>query len=133
MQGDIAVARSTDKGATWQQLGIALDEDLHLSYPYIFNYNGQVNDVVLAGGNTLVSCSSDTIVKTWNSLSNGTCTRTLRQHSDYVTCLAAAERNGNIVASGGAWWCILKNYLCVVDAYSSKNENVGGKEGSPVK
>lgn len=60
-----------------------------------------VNDAVLAGGNTLVSCSSDTTVKTWNSLSNGTCTRTLRQHSDYVTCLAAAERNGNIVASGG--------------------------------
>lgn len=42
MQGDIAVARSTDKGATWQQLGIALDEDWHLSYPYVFNYNGQV-------------------------------------------------------------------------------------------
>ncbi|KAK1401716.1 hypothetical protein POM88_001321 [Heracleum sosnowskyi] len=42
MQGDIAVARSTDKGATWQQLGITLDEDWNLSYPYIFNYNGQV-------------------------------------------------------------------------------------------
>nr|XP_017253562.1 PREDICTED: glycosyltransferase family protein 64 protein C5 isoform X2 [Daucus carota subsp. sativus] len=42
MQGDIAVARSTDKGATWQQLGIALDEDWHLSYPYVFNYNGQI-------------------------------------------------------------------------------------------
>ena len=42
MQGDIAVAKSTDKGATWQQLGIALDEDWHLSYPYVFNYLGQV-------------------------------------------------------------------------------------------
>ncbi|KAL8145928.1 hypothetical protein AgCh_003890 [Apium graveolens] len=42
MHGDIAVARSTDKGATWQQLGIALDEDWHLSYPYIFDYNGQI-------------------------------------------------------------------------------------------
>lgn len=42
MQGDIAVARSIDKGATWQQLGIALDEDWHLSYPYVFNYDGQV-------------------------------------------------------------------------------------------
>lgn len=31
--------------------------------------------------------------QTWNCLSNGTCTRTLRQHSDYVTCLAAAEKN----------------------------------------
>ncbi|CAL9077236.1 uncharacterized protein LOC135585291 isoform X3 [Musa acuminata AAA Group] len=59
-----------------------------------------VNDAVLAG-NTLVSCSSDATVKTWNSLSDGACTRTLRQHSDYVTCLAAAEKNSNIVASGG--------------------------------
>ncbi|XP_059628397.1 glucosamine inositolphosphorylceramide transferase 1 [Cornus florida] len=42
MQGDIGVARSTDKGATWQQLGIALDEDWHLSYPYVFDYNGQI-------------------------------------------------------------------------------------------
>ncbi|XP_024969147.1 WD repeat-containing protein 48-like isoform X2 [Cynara cardunculus var. scolymus] len=60
-----------------------------------------VNDAVLVGGNTLVSCSSDTTVKTWDCLSDGTCTGTFRQHTDYVTCLAAAERNSNIVASGG--------------------------------
>lgn len=42
MQGDIGVAQSIDKGATWQQLGIALDEDWHLSYPYVFDYNGIV-------------------------------------------------------------------------------------------
>ncbi|KAK3011882.1 hypothetical protein RJ639_012908 [Escallonia herrerae] len=42
MQGDIGVARSTDKGASWQQLGIALDEDWHLSYPYVFDYNGNI-------------------------------------------------------------------------------------------
>lgn len=42
LQGDIGVAKSTDKGATWQQEGIALDEDWHLSYPYVFNYLGQV-------------------------------------------------------------------------------------------
>ncbi|KAJ7974969.1 glycosyltransferase family protein 64 protein C5 [Quillaja saponaria] len=42
LQGDIGVAKSTDKGATWQQLGIALDEDWHLSYPYVFNYLGQI-------------------------------------------------------------------------------------------
>ncbi|KAL3516215.1 hypothetical protein ACH5RR_023117 [Cinchona calisaya] len=60
-----------------------------------------VNDAVLVGGNTLVSCSSDTTVKVWNCLSEGTCTRTLRQHTDYVTCLAAADKNRNIVASGG--------------------------------
>ncbi|XP_068659553.1 uncharacterized protein [Aristolochia californica] len=59
-----------------------------------------VNDAVFAG-ETLVSCSSDTTLKTWNCLSDGICTRTLRQHSDYVTCLAAAEKNSNVVASGG--------------------------------
>ncbi|KAK4435888.1 Glucosamine inositolphosphorylceramide transferase 1 [Sesamum alatum] len=42
MQGDIGVARSIDKGATWQPLGIALDEDWHLSYPYVFEYNGNI-------------------------------------------------------------------------------------------
>ncbi|KAK8545446.1 hypothetical protein V6N13_066728 [Hibiscus sabdariffa] len=60
-----------------------------------------VNDTVIAGENTLVSCSSDTTLKTWNCLSDGTCTRTLRKHSDYVTCLASAEKNKNVVASGG--------------------------------
>nr|ADN33906.1 nucleotide binding protein [Cucumis melo subsp. melo] len=60
-----------------------------------------VNDAVLVGNNRLVSCSSDGTVKTWNSLSDGGCTKTLRQHSDYVTCLAAAEKNSNVVASGG--------------------------------
>ncbi|GMP60693.1 hypothetical protein CsSME_00023449 [Camellia sinensis var. sinensis] len=60
-----------------------------------------VNDAVIAGGNTLVSCSSDATLKTWNCLSDGSCTRTLRQHSDYVTSLAAAQKNSNVVASGG--------------------------------
>lgn len=59
-----------------------------------------VNDVVLTG-ETLVSCSSDTTLKTWRPFSDGVCTRTLRQHSDYVTCLASASKNSNIVASGG--------------------------------
>lgn len=42
MQGDIGVAKSLDKGATWHQLGIALDEDWHLSFPYVFDYHGQI-------------------------------------------------------------------------------------------
>ncbi|XP_019193846.1 PREDICTED: glycosyltransferase family protein 64 protein C5-like [Ipomoea nil] len=42
MQGDIGVARSVDKGATWEQLGIALDESWHLSYPYVFDYKGNI-------------------------------------------------------------------------------------------
>ncbi|XP_058073903.1 glucosamine inositolphosphorylceramide transferase 1-like [Magnolia sinica] len=42
MQGDIGVARSVDQGVTWEYLGIALDEEWHLSYPYVFNYHGQI-------------------------------------------------------------------------------------------
>ncbi|XP_047332218.1 glucosamine inositolphosphorylceramide transferase 1 [Impatiens glandulifera] len=42
MQGDIAVAKSTDKGATWQPLGIALDEEWHVSYPYVFAYDNEI-------------------------------------------------------------------------------------------
>ncbi|XP_042471826.1 WD repeat-containing protein 48-like [Zingiber officinale] len=57
-----------------------------------------VNDAVLAG-DVLVSCSSDTTIKTWNSLSNGVCTGTLHQHSDYVMCLATSRQRSNIVAS----------------------------------
>ncbi|KAI9118694.1 hypothetical protein K1719_010139 [Acacia pycnantha] len=42
LQGDIGVAKSTDKGVTWQQLGIALNEDWPLSHPYVFEYLGQI-------------------------------------------------------------------------------------------
>jgi hypothetical protein len=41
-QGDIAVASSTNYGASWQYLGIALDEPHHLSYPFIFSWNEKV-------------------------------------------------------------------------------------------
>ncbi|OAY79067.1 Glycosyltransferase family protein 64 protein C5 [Ananas comosus] len=41
-QGDIGVARSVDQGATWEFLGIALDEKWHLSYPFVFNYKNQI-------------------------------------------------------------------------------------------
>jgi hypothetical protein len=42
MQGDIGVARSVDQGATWEFLGIALDEAWHLSYPFVFKYENEV-------------------------------------------------------------------------------------------
>nr|CAB3498902.1 unnamed protein product [Digitaria exilis] len=42
-QGDIAAAISKDAGATWQQLGVVLDEEWHLSYPYVFSYENKVN------------------------------------------------------------------------------------------
>ncbi|KAH1033075.1 hypothetical protein J1N35_045249 [Gossypium stocksii] len=79
----------------------ALAEDAATCSATFESHVDWVNDTVIAGENTLVSCSSDTTLKIWNCLSDGTCTRTLRQHSDYVTCLAAAERNANVVASGG--------------------------------
>lgn len=41
-QGDIGVAESTDGGVTFTHLGIALDEPWHLSFPYVFAYNGKV-------------------------------------------------------------------------------------------
>ncbi|KAJ0982968.1 hypothetical protein J5N97_011223 [Dioscorea zingiberensis] len=41
-KGDIGVARSTDQGATWKYLGIVLDEEWHLSYPYIFSHEDQI-------------------------------------------------------------------------------------------
>ncbi|PWA96354.1 glycosyl hydrolase, five-bladed beta-propellor domain-containing protein [Artemisia annua] len=42
MQGDIRVARSMDDGVTWEQLGVALNEDWHLSHPYVFEYNRHI-------------------------------------------------------------------------------------------
>lgn len=42
-QGDIAAAVSKNGGATWQQLGVVLDEEWHLSYPYVFSYGNEVN------------------------------------------------------------------------------------------
>ncbi|XP_077218346.1 uncharacterized protein LOC143852690 [Tasmannia lanceolata] len=78
----------------------ALAEDAATCSATFESHVDWVNDAVLAG-DTLVSCSSDTTLKTWNCFSDGTCTRTLRQHTDYVTCLAAADKNSNIVASGG--------------------------------
>lgn len=42
MRGEIGVAVSKDEGATWQHLGIALDEDWHLSYPFVFSFQNQI-------------------------------------------------------------------------------------------
>ena len=41
-QGDIAAARSSDGGASWHYLGIALDEPWHLSYPFVFTWEDEV-------------------------------------------------------------------------------------------
>jgi WD40 repeat protein len=62
----------------------------------------QVNDVVVASNDTLVSCSSDTTLKTWRAYANdGECTRTFRQHSDYVTSLASAHQVGHCISLFG--------------------------------
>ncbi|ERN01297.1 glycosyltransferase family protein 64 protein C5 [Amborella trichopoda] len=42
LKGEIGVARSLDNSATWEHLGIALDEEWHLSFPYVFSYNGEI-------------------------------------------------------------------------------------------
>ncbi|KAH9603966.1 hypothetical protein KSS87_023569 [Heliosperma pusillum] len=71
----------------------ALDEESATCSATFESHVDWVNDAVILGDHTLVSCSSDTTLKTWNCLSDGVCTKTLRQHSDYVTCLAAAGKN----------------------------------------
>lgn len=42
-QGDIGVAESRDRGATWQHLAVVLDEPWHLSYPFVFEHEGEVS------------------------------------------------------------------------------------------
>ncbi|KAG0573241.1 hypothetical protein KC19_VG161200 [Ceratodon purpureus] len=42
MQGDIGVAESSDQGVTWTYVGIALDEEWHISYPQVFDYDSEV-------------------------------------------------------------------------------------------
>jgi hypothetical protein len=42
-KGNIAAAISKNDGATWQQLGVVLDEEWHLSFPYVFSYENKVN------------------------------------------------------------------------------------------
>eukprot|EP00252_Welwitschia_mirabilis_P010612 TRINITY_DN2397_c0_g1_i1.p1 TRINITY_DN2397_c0_g1~~TRINITY_DN2397_c0_g1_i1.p1 ORF type:complete len:753 (+),score=154.85 TRINITY_DN2397_c0_g1_i1:499-2757(+) len=77
-----------------------LDNDTAICSATFESHVDWVNDMVLTG-KTLVSCSSDTTLKTWRPFTDGVCSRTLRQHSDYVTCLAAAAKNSHVVASGG--------------------------------
>jgi hypothetical protein len=38
----LELQRSFDQGATWEFLGIALDEAWHLSYPFVFKYENEV-------------------------------------------------------------------------------------------
>ncbi|XP_022968183.1 glycosyltransferase family protein 64 protein C5-like [Cucurbita maxima] len=42
LQGDIGVAKSVDNGATWQPLGVALNEKWHLSFPFVFEHLGKI-------------------------------------------------------------------------------------------
>ncbi len=41
-QGDIGVAVSEDCGLAWKHVGIALDEPWHLSYPFLFRWEGEM-------------------------------------------------------------------------------------------
>lgn len=59
MHGDIGVARSFDQGATWEFLGIALDEAWHLSYPFVFKYENEVYFSLYLLLENLVAISGD--------------------------------------------------------------------------
>ncbi len=53
-----------------------------------------VNDIVfLQGGERLVSCSSDTTVKVWNTAMPNISLRTLTEHTDYVKALSCVPAN----------------------------------------
>lgn len=56
MRGNIGVAESTDEGVTWQYIGIALVEDWHVSYPYVFDYGGEVGKNTTPRSPTSKSC-----------------------------------------------------------------------------
>ncbi|XP_022965590.1 WD repeat-containing protein 48-like isoform X1 [Cucurbita maxima] len=108
----------------------SLDEDAASCSATFESHVDWVNDAVLVGNNRLISCSSDGTVKTWNCLTDGGCTKTLRQHSDYVTCLAAAEKNSNVVASGGLGGEVFIWDLEAAYAPSSKSSDATGDECS---
>ncbi|KAI4302976.1 hypothetical protein MLD38_038661 [Melastoma candidum] len=108
----------------------ALDESATSCSATFASHVDWVNDAVIVGDNTLVSCSSDTTLKVWNCLSDGTCTATLRQHSDYVISLAVAEKNSNIVASGALGGEVLIWDLEVALAPASKSSDTMEEECS---
>ncbi|KAJ7525110.1 hypothetical protein O6H91_17G036800 [Diphasiastrum complanatum] len=92
-----------------------------------------VNDVVQTGSDMIVSCSSDTTLKAWKAFSSGECVRTFRQHSDYVTSLAAAK-DSNTLASGGLGCEVfiwdLEAALVPVSRAAKDGMVEGGSEGS---
>uniref|UniRef100_A0AC35U3C7 WD repeat-containing protein 48 homolog n=1 Tax=Rhabditophanes sp. KR3021 TaxID=114890 RepID=A0AC35U3C7_9BILA len=57
-----------------------------------------VNDLALCDSNYLVSASSDTTIKVWNT-KQSFCMSTLRTHSDYVKSLAYAKDVGLLVSA----------------------------------
>ncbi|CAD5217869.1 unnamed protein product [Bursaphelenchus xylophilus] len=65
-----------------------------------------VNDLVLCSNPTyLISASSDTTVKVWNT-KKGFCMSTLRTHKDCVRCLAYCSQGTEMIASAGLDRCI---------------------------
>ncbi|XP_046396386.1 WD repeat-containing protein 48 [Ischnura elegans] len=71
--------------------------------PYIQSmehHTDWVNDIVLCcGGKILISASSDTMVKVWNT-HKGFCMSTLRTHRDYVKALAYAREREQVASAG---------------------------------
>ncbi|PAA61699.1 hypothetical protein BOX15_Mlig003646g2 [Macrostomum lignano] len=82
-----------------------------------------VNDIVLCcSRKNLISCSSDTTVKVWNS-SRGFCMSTLRTHKDYVRALAYAKHK-ELVASAGLDKAIYIWDVNVLTALTASNNTV---------
>ena len=61
-RGQIGVAVSSDGGASFQHLGVALDLPWHLSYPFVFEHGGQVGCASNAAGQGL-----RVVVRLWHA------------------------------------------------------------------
>ncbi|KAL0275371.1 UNVERIFIED_CONTAM: hypothetical protein PYX00_003232 [Menopon gallinae] len=98
----------------------------NLSEPFIQcmeHHTDWVNDIVLCcNGKHLISASSDTTVKVWNT-SKGFCMSTLRTHKDYVKALAYAKDREQ-VASGGLDKAIFLWDINTLTALTASNNTV---------
>ncbi|KAL4572544.1 hypothetical protein LXL04_019324 [Taraxacum kok-saghyz] len=55
--------------------------------------SGSAPQLITIGADKTLAIYDTMSFKIWDNFSDGTCTRTLHQHTDYVTCLASAEKN----------------------------------------
>lgn len=63
-------------------------------------------------------CFISLTTQVWNCFSDGACTRTLRRHSDYVICLAAAENN--VILSTLVLFCGIFSFFIFYSFFASE-------------